>query len=262
MKQKLLKRANQKFATNQNNETTFINQTCRLLRSFKRKGGSARYSFSVLLNSAHEIEKSWVNHPQTTPGLSARPSGCKIQTVHPDTILRIHTMLPILGSWSFRPHCWLQLPPTHGISAKNLDNTKYPLDHSAPSSNNILGAHRNPNETNRRRVSPRRQSNVIPGADPDSEGKSDLPPSPRAPVTPEPRSPQTSGDSVTLPSASLLTLGTAVDPNETPIAPTGVRIAPASTVGSDTGSAPPVLGPDDDNNTAPRAPSVMPMTHP
>jgi hypothetical protein len=37
MKQKLLNRANQKFATNQNKETTFINQTCRLLRSLNVK---------------------------------------------------------------------------------------------------------------------------------------------------------------------------------------------------------------------------------
>jgi hypothetical protein len=111
----------------------------------KRKGGSARYFFFALLTSAHKIEKSWVKHPQTTPGLPARPFGCKSQNVHPDTTNQILTMFPTLGPWSFRPNCWIQLSsPTHGLSAGNLDHTNYPLDYSDLPSTNLLDAHRNP----------------------------------------------------------------------------------------------------------------------
>jgi hypothetical protein len=216
----------------------------------KRKGGSVRYFFFDLLTSAHKIEKSWVKHPQTTPGLPARPFGCKIQNVHPDTTIQKHTMFPTLGPWSFRPNCWLQLPSTHGFSAGNLDNTNYQLDYSVPPLTNILDEHRNPNETTRRRVSTRLQTNANLEADSDSEGKSDLPSSPPAPAVHGPHFPQPFGDSDTQLSASMFTRVPAADPNVASTLTTGVRTVPASPVDSDTGSAPSALGTDDGTSTA------------
>jgi hypothetical protein len=50
----------------------------------KRKGGATRYFVFAFFTTSHEIEKSWVQYPKTTPGLFARPFGCKTQYVHPD----------------------------------------------------------------------------------------------------------------------------------------------------------------------------------